>query len=112
MARKIGVLDALQATSDQPRIFIKKNSAILLVRKQLAEWVIDHAVIRKRVLPEPAIHLQPSALRLPIAVRAFVPEKMPPAEISGLIFEDPIKRPQMPRMCFLKAAERREQFEI
>lgn len=47
MAKKVGVLDMHQATSDTPQTFVKKCIAAMLVRRLLAEWVVDKSIIRR-----------------------------------------------------------------
>ena len=80
MAQKIGLLDVHQAATDQPRTFLKKSVAMLMIRRQVAELVAHHTI---RILPRTA-YLKPDR-----PTHSFIPSKLPPREIPGCFFQLP-----------------------
>jgi hypothetical protein len=105
MAR-IAVLAPHQTENDQPYRFVKRSAGQSLVRRCLAYWIIENAILR--MVPE----REARPAKEVIVKQPFIPEKMPPGEIGGLVFEDPIKDPQQSRMMFLPRAVRLNQFEV
>src|SRR5690348_14575822 len=84
MARKIGVMKVGQNTG-QPRTYVKKSVAVLLIRRNLAEWAegLPNLVIRMRR------ELSPIKVSALIIAKPFIPERMPSPEVKGCYFEDP-----------------------
>jgi hypothetical protein len=64
-----------------------KTVAQLLVRRQLAEWVIRNVRIRYAVKTAKAVDIRSCRVQAP--QKAYVPEKLPPAEVSGCRFREP-----------------------
>jgi hypothetical protein len=50
MAKRIGVLEADQASTDSPRRFEKRSVAITMVRRMEAVWIEKNRVIQKLVM--------------------------------------------------------------
>lgn len=48
MAKKIGVLDVHQQSGARPQTYVRKSVAQLLVRRLLAEWVIENVLIQRK----------------------------------------------------------------
>jgi hypothetical protein len=82
MAARIGILATNQDIQMEPRTYVKRSVAELLVRRLLAEW-IGRRIIRMLTVVEPmkGSDVQPR--------RPYIPEKLPPVELPGLHFEDP-----------------------
>lgn len=78
MARKISV----EGEPDS----ISKNAARYLIRTLAAEWVIRGVSIRRRSAREIPIG---AALTRRMKSAPYIPEKLPLAELPGLIFEPP-----------------------
>lgn len=78
MAKKIAV--------ENSRDYLKKSVAQLLVRRLVAEWVVPGVMIRRLTVSGPILDVR--SCRVQVA-RAYVPEKLPPAEISGCKFREP-----------------------
>jgi hypothetical protein len=77
MARKIHFSDANRE--------IKKAIALLLVRRQVAEWVVKNVSIRLR-------SSAPTELpREPRPVVNYIPAGLPPAELPGIAFQRPMR---------------------
>lgn len=64
MAKKIGVLDVHQCVDARPQTYVKKTVARLLIRRLLAEWVVENATIRRLAIP---MHQNPIPGHEPIA---------------------------------------------
>jgi len=74
MARKIGILEVRQNSKDKPASYVKKSVACLLVRRSLAEWVIENFLCRMRPAREMCSALPYSTRRAP----RYIPDRLPP----------------------------------
>lgn len=107
MAR-IAVLDHHQKETDRPRTFVKRSVGKTLVRRALAYWVRPNAILR--MLPNA---MPVRMVNAPAAGPShYIPEKMPTGEIGGIYFDDPVKQPIVPRLIFLRRADRSQQYEL
>lgn len=105
MARKIGVLGTRQ--SGEPRTYVKRAVASVLIRRLLAEWVVDNVTIRMLEVRNP---LRASEF-VPRPPKPYIPESMPPIidKMLGIKFDDPVKSPNMPRFRFVSPMEKYRQ---
>jgi hypothetical protein len=78
MAKKIAV--------ENSRDYLKKSVAQILVRRLVAEWVIPGVMIRRLNVSAP---VDIRSCRVQAPQKAYVPEKLPPAEVSGCRFREP-----------------------
>jgi hypothetical protein len=78
MAKKIAV--------ENTRDYLKKSVAQILVRRLVAEWVVPGVMIRRLTVAAP---LDIRSCRTHLAEKPYVPEKLPPAEVSGCRFREP-----------------------
>jgi hypothetical protein len=96
MARKIGIMGVGQRTG-QPRTYVKKSVAQLLIRRNLAEWVMANLVIRmrKELSPIKAIFLTG------FTPKPFIPEHLPSSidKRIGVI----VKVPALPNQIRFRA---------
>lgn len=84
MARKIGVLGVGQSLG-QPRTYVKKSVAKLLIRRNLAEWVTINLILRMRneLSPGKASDFRP-------ITKAYIPEKLPSHKTHGTKAKGPV----------------------
>jgi hypothetical protein len=83
---------------------ITKNAAKYLIRTLAAEWLIRGVSIRRRSAREIPIGAQ---FTRRMKASPYIPEKLPLAELPGVIFEPPISRnarllpvlPDLPHFC-------------
>jgi hypothetical protein len=64
---------------------IKKAVAILLVRRQVAEWVVKNVSIRLRAGAPTELPREPKP------VTHYIPIELPPAELPGVAFQRPMR---------------------
>lgn len=83
---RVAVLDHNQRETDQPRRFLKRSVGQNLVRRALAYWVVKNAVLQM---------LPPHEIRARALNRSVFTGPLPPAELPGIYFEDPVKRDRM-----------------
>jgi hypothetical protein len=101
MARKIQVVPA---HSDQPsEPHLKKSIAQNLVRRHLAEWVIKNVRIKMRAIREIPVTALKSG-RGAYDINNYIPERLPPAELPGVIFVPPAKVPDYSFLERLRSA--------
>jgi hypothetical protein len=97
LARKIAI--------EGETVHIKKSIAKLLVRRLLAVWVVQNAIIRR----VPVTELSPGALaRMPrcaLPPKPYIPDDLPPYELPGLKFQLPKGIPTQVRFLVLAARE-------
>jgi hypothetical protein len=86
MSKKIGVLDVHQAAQSQPQTFVRKSAAQLLVRRLLAVWVVENALIQ-RVAVRAATEIPTG--RGEYAPKHYIPDTLPPMETGGCVFQEP-----------------------
>lgn len=80
MAKKIAV--------ENSRDYIKKSVAELLVRRLVAEWVVPGVMIRRLTCSSQPLDIR--VIRPTVApIVQYIPETLPPAEVSGCYFEEP-----------------------
>jgi hypothetical protein len=82
MARKISVRGVSGTLEKQQ---LKRSVAQLLVRRQELEWEVPNRIARRRPLRQPRILLP----REPRRRQAYIPEKLPQAEVEGCVFQAP-----------------------
>lgn len=85
----IAVLESHQSDTDLPTGGrIKRSAGYSLVNRGEAYWV-KKPVLLKRLAARPtsAPNLATPALRSP-----YIPDELPPAEVHGCTFEDPVER--------------------
>lgn len=98
MARKIGVFKAGQSTG-QPRTYIKKSIAKLLIRRNLAEWVTINLILRMRneLQPGKAIDFLPQASH-------YIPDRLPSHKTPGTKAIGPVVERSRERQELIRAA--------
>lgn len=99
MAR-LAVYDHNQKETEQPRRFVKRSAGQSLVRRCLAYWIIENAVLR--MIPPREVR----PVREVVAVKTFIPQEMPPVEVNGCRFDDPMKNPRQPRLSSVSRRDR------
>lgn len=109
MAR-ICVLEHFQKETDRPLRSMKLSAGKSLFFAGRAEWIKRNRLIR--LLPPGVVHVPLSAQSLPESEPEIRCERMPPVEVRGVRFVDPIKNPAQPRTWLLTRQERLEQFEL
>lgn len=87
MAKKIAVYEPSQRVTDNPTTYVKKCVALLLIRRLVAEWVIPGVMIRRLTVSAP---LDIRSCRIQTPHNPYIPEKLPPAEVSGCHFQPPM----------------------
>lgn len=107
MAAKVGVLAVNQLSTDQPTSFLKRSAAEALLRRLIAERIGKFVI---RLLPLRDFHPLPAQRQS----KAYIPSKMPWAELPGVKFVDPISKTAtqnqaVKRRFFVMAANRMTQ---
>lgn len=88
---KIAFLDHNQAETDRPRRFEKRSVGQSLVRRALAYWVVRNVLAK---MHPPVTRQSPViSANLPALHPNYIPATLPPAEVFGITFADPVKRP-------------------
>lgn len=108
MAQKIAVLNS---EAENPKTYVKKSAAAMLVRRMLAYWVVKNiSICRLQVCTSTAI----PASTFHAVSSVYIPDEMPPVidKRLGVRFEDPNKLPRMPRFRRLSNFDRMQQFEL
>lgn len=83
---------------------MKRSAAICLVRKGMLDWIQRNVLAKRRGTVRVVATVPVGRQQEPW--RPYIPEAMPPAEVSGCHFEDPVKNPIQPRLSLLSRAER------
>jgi hypothetical protein len=97
----VHVLESHQNITDQPSRRIKKSGGQSLVRHGRAEWIVEN--VKLRMFPEGVIRMSPAVIR-PAQLSSYIPASMPPVEIPGLKFDDPVKAMQSVRRFHIVVA--------
>lgn len=84
----IAVLDHNQQENERARRFVKRSEGQSLVRRALAYWVIKNAVARMLPIRAGA----PASPALPPRTSTYIPDTLPPSEVHGCTFDDPLPR--------------------
>jgi hypothetical protein len=85
---RIGVLAPHQALTAKPTDTVTRTQAKLLLRRNLAVLVSKH-LIQMLAIREGMRQLQTT--RIPLQPRPYIPEKLPQAELPGIIFKPPLR---------------------
>jgi hypothetical protein len=104
MSRKLGILDIHQQAAERPAQFYPKRIVQILVLRQLAEWVVT-GVLARAIKPKTVLHGLPLKARYTslAQLRNYLPEHdstpLPPSELPGIKFEEPLRRKREVSPC-------------
>ena len=104
MAKTCGVLDPSQKETDHPSKRIRCSGAQSLVNQGKAKWILRKKLLRMLDEDESLPPKAEPSKRFQCGPRAYIPKTMPPHEISGLEFDDPIKNQISLRIFRVRAA--------